>query len=146
MPHLSRLLYASSARIPVDQAVLDEILSVSRRNNAAANISGALLYADGNFIRYLEGAESAFSALFDTIARDTRHTSAMVLTRGSIDRRLFPDWEMGYRPLSDAERRELGRFDLSRAGIDERFAGDTEGLVLTMMQQFYRANHPHAVA
>lgn len=144
MDEIFHILYASSAAKPFGDPELAELLSLSQRNNASLGITGMLLYAEGNFIQYIEGPEDAVDDLYRRIARDPRHRSVFMLSEGSGPTRLFPDWTMGYRAVAKTKESPLGRFDLSRASIDERLAADVSGVVLTMMRQFYSSVFPHS--
>jgi hypothetical protein len=98
-----RLLYVSSARALFSKLELSALLERSRANNESAQITGILLYKDGNFMQVLEGDEPAVTALYHRIGRDPRHFGAKILLREQVTERLFPDWSMGFRDLSDPE-------------------------------------------
>lgn len=92
---LSQLVYASSAVDPLGPGDLDQIVRASRRNNAAADVTGALVYHGGNIMQAIEGPEPAVESLFTRIQADPRHRGVLVLYRGAIDARSYPDWTMG---------------------------------------------------
>jgi len=94
-------VYISAARHLLNEHELSELLAVSARNNAAKDITGMLLYADGNFMQALEGEEDAINALAEKIALDPRHTRMMTLHRGPIAERRFANWSMALRRLND---------------------------------------------
>ncbi len=97
-----QLVYISSAN-PAAPSPTQDILTVSRRNNARDRISG-LLYADGRrFLQALEGPEAAVEAALTRIQGDVRHRAIVLLSRRTIDRREFGHWEMAHRaPGADA--------------------------------------------
>ena len=120
---LVQVVYGSTTPTVLDREELLEILRVSRRNNAAVGVTGALLYADGNVMQVLEGPAPAVEATYDRIARDPRHRRVLPLVRGVVEARSFPDWSMGgFRDTSDlhaddaAGTRSL--FDLTADGPD----------------------------
>lgn len=78
-----------------------ELLEFARRHNAAAGITGMLLYKDGNFIQALEGPEAAVRALYRRIQLDTRHRGILKLLDEPIAARRFEHWSMGFRHLTD---------------------------------------------
>lgn len=91
------LVYVSSAtHLFTDQELID-LLKKSRANNQRQDITGLMLYKDGNFIQVLEGPEEAVLATFNKIALDPRHTGLVILSRQQIAERQFPDWAMGFR-------------------------------------------------
>jgi len=100
------LVYVSSAARLFTASELAALLQVSRRNNAALGITGLLLYIGGNFMQALEGEAEAVDALYRTITEDPRHRSVMSLVRAPLQRRLFPDWAMGFKE-ADALSPEL---------------------------------------
>lgn len=93
---MQRLLYISTARSPVTQAMIDDILRISRRNNAAAGITGLLVVGGKRFLQVLEGTDLAVAQTFDRIQRDPRHFAMVNLARQSITERSFGAWAMGY--------------------------------------------------
>lgn len=103
VPELLKLLYVSTAARPLDDRDLDALLAVARSRNAASDITGVLLYADGRFLQHLEGRDADVEAVFASIEADPRHEDVRVLTRRPIGARQFADWSMGFgRP--DATR------------------------------------------
>ena len=92
-------VYVSSASSPLTRPELDDILTTARRKNAALGVSGALLYAGGNWMQVLEGEQSAVQSLFDSIHRDPRHHGVLVLIRGERATRQFPEWSMAFGDL-----------------------------------------------
>jgi hypothetical protein len=105
---LFRAVYVSAASHDLTDEELAAILDVSRRNNAARGVTGALAYHDLAFVQVLEGPEAAVEALLATIARDPRHTEVTVCDRARVDERAFGAWSMGWVRTSD----------LARAGFD----------------------------
>ena len=127
---LLRAVYISSARHDLRDEELAAILDVSRRNNAARGITGALAYHDRAFVQVLEGPEAAVEALLVTIARDLRHTELTVCDRARVDERAFGTWSMGWvRPS-----------DLARAGFDPGapFLRDSPSEVANAMFEAFR--------
>jgi acylphosphatase len=95
------IVYASSAAQAFSKPDLEALLEQARENNAKLGLTGMLLYKDGNFMQVLEGEKEAVSKLVETIERDPRHKGVLVLLRGTSEERLFPDWTMGFRDLTD---------------------------------------------
>lgn len=97
---LEYLIYSSAAVESFNQADLKLLLEISRRNNAPRGITGMLLYREGRFLQYLEGAPAAVAAVYDHIERDQRHHSVQTINSGQLPKRIFPEWSMGYRNLA----------------------------------------------
>ncbi len=96
---MRQLIYISTASgSSAGQDVAQAILAVSRRNNAAAGITG-LLYADGKrFLQALEGDDALVERALTRIAADTRHRAIVILSDRRVADREFGDWSMAYRP------------------------------------------------
>jgi len=78
---LFRRVYASTSLLSGEPDVareqIEQILLVSRRNNEAAEITGALLFSDTNFSQVLEGPRAEVERLYETLTatRATRTCS-----------------------------------------------------------------------
>jgi hypothetical protein len=93
-----RLLYISTTRVPHSRIQLDAILAASRRNNAAAGITGLLIAGGNRFLQVLEGPEARVQETYDRIRIDTRHIAPVILKREAVEKRLFGRWAMGFQP------------------------------------------------
>ena len=102
-----RLCYISSVRVPIDTSLLDQILSVSRRNNRAADVTGFLVAGGRRFLQLLEGEEAAVRATFARIQNDPRHFACVVIDQRQIAERQFAQWDMGLVDPDDANGRRL---------------------------------------
>ncbi|MFN3587081.1 MAG: BLUF domain-containing protein [Moraxellaceae bacterium] len=100
------LVYVSAAAQPFSEAELQALLETSRRNNQRDNITGMLLYRDGDFLQVLEGPEDAVRATYARIGRDRRHGRFIMLDESHIDTRAFNQWAMGFRRVTAAESPE----------------------------------------
>jgi hypothetical protein len=96
---LYRLAYYSLNALPGDRdaaAEVQRILAASRRNNARARITGALLFTRGRFAQILEGDYAAVERVFETIQNDERHTGVVPLQFEAVPERGFGPWSMAY--------------------------------------------------
>ncbi|MGB7757747.1 MAG: BLUF domain-containing protein [Salinisphaera sp.] len=97
---LYRLVYFSRNTVPGDpeavRAEIETILERSRRNNAAARVTGALMFNDGCFAQVLEGPHDAIQATFERIQCDERHADVKVLAFDRRSTRGFAHWSMAY--------------------------------------------------
>lgn len=98
---LFHLVYVSSAVHPMNDEELRDLLTKSRKNNAQDDLSGMLLYKDGNFVQVLEGDKEKVLALAAKIAGDDRHKNMMILLKGDIEQRAFDSWSMGFKNLTE---------------------------------------------
>lgn len=97
------LIYVSSAVEPFSSSDLLNLLEKCHKNNAKLEITGMLLYKDGNFMQALEGEEEAVRNLYHKIAGDQRHHGEITLLQGHLEERQFPVWSMGFRDLNSSE-------------------------------------------
>ncbi len=93
---LITLIYGSAATKLLSESELIEILKKARENNSKRNVTGMLLYNDGNFLQVLEGEEADVTYIYEKIDKDPRHHETMVYVKKPIDHRVFGDWEMGF--------------------------------------------------
>ena len=95
------LIYLSSATNLFSAEELKELLRVSRINNSLLDVTGMLLYRDGNFLQVLEGdEEETVRGLYAKILRDPRHKGTIVVLAEEIPQREFSEWSMGFRELN----------------------------------------------
>ena len=81
------------------QKDVDEIVSISKKNNVAKGISGFLVYENGNFMQLLEGDEFVVKDLyFNKIAKDSRHSDAKVVEEKHGPRKCS-NWAMSQLPV-----------------------------------------------
>lgn len=101
------LVYVSSATEPFSPAELVTLLEKARRNNAAIDVTGMLLYKNGNFMQAIEGDDVVINELHARIQRDPRHRGMITLLRKPIEKRQFGNWSMGFVDLLDPVVRDL---------------------------------------
>ena len=77
-----------------DHLVLDDILTKSRSNNPAIEVTGNLIYHADLFLQLLEGPNLAVDKLYETILADNRHADIVKLRDEIFNRRLFASWAM----------------------------------------------------
>jgi hypothetical protein len=112
------LIYMSSAyKLLSDEELLD-ILTDSRKNNAAKNLTGMLLYGEGAFVQVLEGDAEAVDLTFKRIQLDYRHRNIITIISGEIEQRNFPEWSMGFKTVNaDVLRQFEGFMDVRKNGL-----------------------------
>lgn len=136
MVQMFRILYVSGASQPITDALIDDILQTSRRNNERRGITGMLLAGDGVFLQVLEGEAAAVKALCARIRCDPRHRHFMVMTEQNVTGRVFGSWEMGFKRLDPARGPDRALFQTSRAALENRIAQSDGGLMLDTVLAF----------
>jgi len=99
MSKLFRMAYVSGAAVTFNRMMLVDLLEEAGKRNAAAGVTGMLLYKESRFMQMIEGPESAVKATFGRISRDPRHHGIIVLLKEAAPKRIFPDWFMALRDL-----------------------------------------------
>lgn len=141
---LYRLVYASSAIQKFSEQELVELLEVSRKNNGPLDVTGILLYRDGNFIQVLEGLRENVETIYENISNDERHRGVMLVVKEDVEDRLFPNWSMGFEDLSNStDARKLEGyntfFDNDRAALERmRENPDRVWMLLNSFQEITR--------
>ena len=100
---LIQSVYTSAAIQPMPKSKLYKILVDSRLSNKLADVTGLLVYVDGNFLQVLEGEQEVVSALLEKISKDCRHEDVKVVYKTSIENRTFNSWQMAYVSPSPKE-------------------------------------------
>lgn len=149
---MSHVIYNSAATVHMDEAALLELLETSRNNNAAADITGMLLYNDGSFFQVLEGPTKAVEALAARIDKDPRHDRMTVIIKEVIHQRSFGEWTMGFAHVAAEDLREIegmNDFFEGQRILTEIDAGRARKLLSAFGQGRWRvriANHRPAFA
>lgn len=92
-----RILYISTARSKFTSNEMEQLLRISRRNNASVNVTGLLIAGDNRFLQLLEGPSEQVTATYKRIEADKRHFGTVILSKKAVNERLFSQWDMGYR-------------------------------------------------
>lgn len=124
-----RIVYVSAAVNPFSKSALLELLTKASEKNQRLGVTGLLLYKDGDFIQMLEGERTVVEELFKKIGDDRRHARVIVLIEGETDERLFKDWSMGFRDLSDPEVQATPGFSqfMNTPLVPDSFSNDPSG-------------------
>jgi len=95
-----RLLYISSASRNLSNDDLHEILDKAQQNNAKLDVTGMLVYMDGNFVQFLEGSKENVMALYNKIQRDDRHRDVLIIDQANVSGRFFESWSMAFQKIN----------------------------------------------
>ncbi|HEX8329741.1 MAG TPA: BLUF domain-containing protein [Hymenobacter sp.] len=124
-----QLLYHSRATQPLAEAEVYELLSQSRQANAAAQITGVLVYRDEWFVQLLEGPEAAVRATYARIRQDPRHTEVVTLAEAPARPRCFVPWRMALGRNTTPNVARLFAAVLSSPAGDEEGGARIEALL-----------------
>lgn len=90
---LYRLVYLSSYIGVATEDSLKEIFTVASRNNIRDEISGLLIFYEGNFFQIIEGEADQINACYKRIEADRRHRLPTRLSVQEVTERAFKNWE-----------------------------------------------------
>lgn len=75
-------------------SIINDIVTTSKENNAATNITGVLFYHEGRFLQIIEGEEKDLRELTTRIESDKRHKNFKYLIDTEEKERGFGGWKM----------------------------------------------------
>jgi len=104
----TQLLYVSRATESMTDTELQELMERARSVNASQQITGLLSVSDDYFIQCLEGERTKVNGLYNKIVADNRHHAVELLLYHTVDRRLFPEWSMGFLPENKLKQHIIG--------------------------------------
>jgi hypothetical protein len=90
------LVYISQARENMTLTTLVVLLMQARALNERHQVTGALVYGDGQFMQVMEGEEDVVKDLYARVAKDARHYDVRTLAEGPIVTRSFAQWSMAF--------------------------------------------------
>ncbi len=135
-----QILYYSAACKLFEADELDELLVEAQQNNAALNVTGMLLYADGAFFQILEGPDDAVRDVYAAVQRDTRHQNIIKMLEREIAQRDFPDWSMGFKRSASLSDLPPAFFQLSKDALARKGNEAISKEVVLLMGTFLQTN------
>lgn len=133
---MHHIIYGSRAVKPLSDGDLLTLLLQARSHNMLHDISGALVYSQGQFMQVLEGEAAMLATLYERLLRDPRHTQLVKYADKAIAERSFGEWSMAFQPVSEAQF--AGLMGYVPAGEFARVApslGRADNLLLGMMKE-----------
>lgn len=122
MPYLSQMLYFSRAAESFeDSAVLQDIVTVSARNNAKASLTGRLATTPDSYVQVLEGPRAALTQAFARIVADPRHDSVRLCHFVPVKQRIFGEWSYSVAVRQPDEALFAARYNDLRSWKSEQF-------------------------
>lgn len=88
--------YVSSAKNNISEKEVEEILDSAEEYNNTGDITGLLLFSEGNFFQVIEGEEKKVRELFENIKNDERHTNIIKLFEKPIHKPAFDGYRSDY--------------------------------------------------
>jgi hypothetical protein len=103
------LVYISQAKENMTLTTLVVLLMQARALNERHQVTGALVYGDGQFMQVMEGEEAVVKDLYARVAQDARHYNVRTLAEGTLATRSFAQWSMAFGEVPAAEFEVLRR-------------------------------------
>ncbi|MFC6859078.1 BLUF domain-containing protein [Zunongwangia atlantica] len=86
------ICYVSSENDRMEENHIEILFSQTQRNNMANDISGILLYSQGNFFQVIEGNAITIKELFKKIENDDRHRNLFRVFNREIKQDQYDDY------------------------------------------------------
>jgi len=132
------IIYISYVPTPLYDDDLVNILTKSRFNNKMLDITGMLIYVNGKFIQVLEGEYDSVTKMYEKIKNDSRHRQVFRLMEGNSDDRIFKDWSMGFKKLTENQFLELSGFKDPEDFFNANQINYQSPSVLVFLELFYK--------
>lgn len=94
------LIYRSVAVDHITRTDITDILNTARDFNEKNNITGCLLYHNGEFVQILEGDKKTVQDLYANIEKDKRHMHVLLLAEDEKKERMFKNWSMAFHEFN----------------------------------------------
>jgi hypothetical protein len=105
---LKTICYISNATQPESLDIINKIYANAKQNNLKHNITGILIYQNGNFLQVLEGIEENIDVTYQKIKFDPRHKNIIKVIDNRIEQRIFEDYNFGFSIIkSSVEFKQL---------------------------------------
>lgn len=99
------LCYVSTAAQSLSTSEIENLLESSSNKNNFENITGILLFSNGNFFQVIEGDKAPVQALFEKIQQDKRHYDLITIFKREIESQKFDTYENAFVSLDAAFNR-----------------------------------------
>ncbi|RKS43466.1 FAD-dependent sensor of blue light [Gillisia mitskevichiae] len=90
------IVYVSTANKNLEKAEIKKILSSSKKWNNENDVTGLLLFSEGNFFQIIEGEKKIITDLFKNINADDRHHNILQIFGKDIHREAYDGYEADF--------------------------------------------------
>ncbi len=98
--------YVSTVNPALSDTEIQQALDFSKNWNNDNNITGILLYSQGNFFQVLEGDEDLLKDLFSRIKTDERHHNIIPIFQKQVPNTKFDEYQVDFVSLDDRYKDE----------------------------------------
>ncbi len=103
------ITYVSTASENLRSKDIDHLLDHCKTKNNSENITGILLYSDGNFFQIIEGEKDKIDHLFHKIEEDARHRGIIKIFERRIKNAAYDGYETDF--ITGQHRYEQEKFE-----------------------------------
>lgn len=128
-----QIIYASQSVHYFSKPELTTLVEHAGQRNRALNVTGILIYLDGEFMQLLEGDKQDVKFLMALIEKDSRHHSISILKENEIQSRRFNQWSMASQFMTKSLMRYILSDDNSLTSNLRNLFTDQADLAETMM-------------
>lgn len=140
---MHHIVYMSQAKEHLMPTTLVALLIQARTLNEQRQVTGALVYGNGQFMQVIEGEEAVVKDLYARIARDPRHQNVCMLADQPIAGRRFAEWSMAFGETPADQFQELkglvGYMSQEQLTHQIETSSVTDGLLLARMKRIVAA-------
>jgi hypothetical protein len=140
---MHHIVYISQAKEHMMSTAFVALLKQARALNERQQVTGALVYGNGQFMQVIEGEESVIKNLYTRIVRDPRHQHVFKLADKPIAGRSFAEWSMAFGEAPTDEFQELkglgGYMSQEQLTHQVETSSAADGLLLDKMKRIVNA-------
>jgi hypothetical protein len=137
---LRTIIYVSSAAWLLNDDELEALLVDAQTHNALHDITGVLIYGQGNFMQCIEGPVDAIELVFKRILTSRQHRDIITLMDEPIASRGFGQWHMGLAHGSDSDLLRLAsaQWHAVQGAVQAQVAALPPCLGMQLLQHMWR--------
>jgi hypothetical protein len=134
---MHKIIYYSTAVKKMSDGELNDLLTKSRIFNKSKNITGILLYLDGDFVQVIEGEQKDIHELFEKIKVDTRHKNILTMLDAPILEKQFSNWSMGFSNLTYNNSKSIKGLEIEHI---EKLKENTDKTAYILINSFLKSH------
>ncbi|GAA4270756.1 BLUF domain-containing protein [Aquimarina gracilis] len=92
--------YVSTVSPDLSETDIADLMSYVKQHNNFLDITGILIYSDGNFLQVLEGEKETVKILFERIKKDPRHYNIIKMLDKEIKDNAFSKYHSSFTVIS----------------------------------------------
>jgi len=95
------LCYFSTADSSLDTNDFEDLFEYVVTKNTLQEITGVLVYGQGNFMQIMEGSKEKIISIFNRIQEDDRHHNVIKVIEKDYPDRIFGKYDYGFKVVKD---------------------------------------------